>query len=177
MDKIQKRALRVVLNDYQSLYKDLLKEVNRPTLYVSHMKTIAIEMFKCVKNIGPSFLRNIFTVQEQPYELRGGCKFIPPMVCTTTFGIYSFRYEGPKVWNNLPEYLKDANEVGEFKQLIQQWSGPKCQCENCILCNANNVSRYVYDYYVTMLHIICITMFKSYSHFHILTVPKHKKAQ
>ena len=139
MDKIQKRALRVVLNDYESSYKDLLQEVNRPTLYVSRMKTIAIEMFKCVKNIGPSFLRNMFTVQKQPYELRGGCKFIQPMVRTTTFGINSFRYEGPKIWNNLPEYLKDANEVGEFKQLIQQWSGPKCQCENCILCNVKNV--------------------------------------
>ena len=33
----------------ESSYKDLLKEVNRPTLYVSRMKTIAIEMFKCVK--------------------------------------------------------------------------------------------------------------------------------
>ena len=70
------------------------------------------------KNTGPRFLRNIFTVQDQPYELRGGCKFIQAMVRTTTFGINSFRYGGPKVWNNLPEYLKDANAVGEFKQLI-----------------------------------------------------------
>ena len=66
-------------------------------------------------------------------------RFIQPMVRTTAFGINSFRYEGPKIRNNLPEYLKDANEVGEFKQLIQQWSGPKCQCENCILCNVKNV--------------------------------------
>ena len=96
-------------------------------------------MFKCVKNIGTSFLRNMLTIQEQPYDLRGGCKFIQPMVRTTTFGINSPRYEGPKVWNNLPEYFKDANVVGEFKQLIQQWSGPKCQCENCILCNGNHL--------------------------------------
>ena len=43
------------------------------------------------------------------------------MVRTTTFGINSIRYQGPNVWNNLPEYVKDANEVGEFKQLI--WNG------------------------------------------------------
>ena len=48
-DKNQKWALRVELNDFQSSYKDLLKEVNRSTLYVSRMMTIAIEMFKCVK--------------------------------------------------------------------------------------------------------------------------------
>ena len=36
MDLIQLRALRVVLNDYQSSYKDLLKEVNRPTVCVPY---------------------------------------------------------------------------------------------------------------------------------------------
>ena len=36
------------------------------------------------------------------------------------FGIHSFRYEGTKDWNNIPEYLKDTNEVGDFKQLIKQ---------------------------------------------------------
>ena len=57
MEKIQKRALRVVLNDYQASYQDLLNEVSCPTLYVSRMKAIAIEMFKCVKNISPIFLK------------------------------------------------------------------------------------------------------------------------
>ena len=33
MDKTQKRVLRVVFTDYLSSYKDLLKEVNRQTLY------------------------------------------------------------------------------------------------------------------------------------------------
>ena len=139
MEKIQKRALRVVLNDYQASYQDLLNEVSRPTLYVSRMKAIAIEMFKCVKNISPIFLKNMFAHQDQPYELRGGSKFIQPLVRTTSFGINSFRYEGTKIWNNLPQQIKNANDVKEFKQLIQQWSGPKCHCRNCILCNASNV--------------------------------------
>ena len=112
MNNIQKRALRVMLNNYQSSYKDLLKEVNRLTLYVNRMKNIFIEMFRCVQNIGPSVLRNMFRFQEQPCGLRVGCKFIQPMVCA----INSCRYERTKVWNNLPEYSKDDNE--EFKQLI-----------------------------------------------------------
>ena len=32
-------------------------------------------------------------------------------------------------------------------------------------------------YMTTMLHIICITMLKSYSHYHVLAVPKHQKVQ
>ena len=154
MEKIQKRALRVVLNDYQASYQDLLNEVSRPTLYVSCMKAIAIEMFKCVKNISPIFLKNIFAYQDQPYELRGGSKFIQPLVRTTSFGINSFRYEGTKIWNNLPEQIKNANDVKEFKQLIQQWSGPKCHCRNCILCNASNV----WQNYVSVIHTHRITI-------------------
>ena len=85
MEKIQKRALRVVFNDYQASYQDLLDEVSRPTLYVSRMKAIAIEMFKCVNNISSIFLKNMFAYQDQPYELRGGSKFIQPLVRTTSF--------------------------------------------------------------------------------------------
>ena len=138
IEKIQKRALRVVLNDCQASHQDLLDEVSRPTLYVSRMKAIAIEMFKCVKNISPIFLKNMFAYQDQPYKLGGG-GVIQSLVRTTSFGINSFRYEGTKIWNNVPQQIKNANDVKEFKQLIQQWYGPKCHCRNCILCNANSV--------------------------------------
>ena len=98
-----------VVYDYQASYQDLLDEVSRPTLYVSRMKAIAIEMFKCVKNISPIFLKNMFAYQDQPYELRGG--FIQPLVRRTSFGINSFRYEVTKIWNYLPQQIKNANEV------------------------------------------------------------------
>ena len=95
MEKIQKRALRVVLNDYQASYQDLLDEVSRPTLYVSRMKAIAIEMFKCVKNISPIFLKNMFAYQDQPYELRGGVK-----VYTATCTHNEFWNKFVPIWGN-----------------------------------------------------------------------------
>ena len=87
--------MQVVLNYYQASYEDLLDEVSLPTLYVSRMKAIAIEMFKCVKNISPIFLKNMFAYLDQPYELRGGWKFIQPLVRTT-----SFWYKFVPIWGN-----------------------------------------------------------------------------
>ena len=72
MEKNPKEGIVGSLNDYQASYQDLLNEVSRPTLYESRMKAIAIEMFKCVKNISPIFLKNMFEYHDQPYELRGG---------------------------------------------------------------------------------------------------------
>ena len=80
-------------------------------------------------------------------------KFIQPFVRKTIFGINSFRYEGNKIWNNLPEQIKNANDVKKFKQLIHQWSGPKCHCGNYILCNANNVSNMLVLFKITTVHM------------------------
>ena len=34
LEKVHKKALRVVLNEYISSYRDLLDKVSKPTLYV-----------------------------------------------------------------------------------------------------------------------------------------------
>ena len=80
MEKVQKRASRLILNDYTSSYLELLEKVNRPPLYVSRIKTIATEIFKCLTDISPNFVKNIFTIGDQPYDLRGGSKIIQLMV-------------------------------------------------------------------------------------------------
>ena len=90
---------------------------------------------------------------------------------TTTFGINSFRCEEPKIWNYLPEYLKDANQVGEFKQLLQ--SGQVQSANAKIVINVM-WTAYSDMYMTTTLHLIGITMFESYSFFHILAVTKHQ---
>ena len=48
IEKVRKNALRMTLNDYTSSYSDMLEVVRRPTLYMSRIKNIAIEIFqKC----------------------------------------------------------------------------------------------------------------------------------
>ena len=102
---------------------------------MSRIKTIATEIIKCLTDISPNFVKNIFTVGDQPYDLRGGSKIIQPLVNIKTFGLKTFGYEGARIWNKLPETLKNAADVNVFKNFINHWSGLTCQCGNCVICS------------------------------------------
>ena len=186
MEKAQKRTLRLVLNNSTSSYLELLEKVNRPPLYVYRTKTIATEIFKCLTDISPNFFKNIFTIGDQPYDLRVASKIIPPLVNSKTFGLKTFRYEGAPVWNKLSETLKNATDVNVFKNYINHWSGLTCRCGNCVICNTYLVWKTV-KYHAWFPNILihcfsfrnvctdfypCIwTKFKVIWHFYDITIP------
>ena len=39
-----------------------------------------------------------------------------PHTVRKTFAVRSFSVVGPTLWNNLPNYIKDSNNVDEFKK-------------------------------------------------------------
>ena len=134
IEKVQKRALRLVLNDYTSSYLELLEKSTAPSLCVPY-KDYCHGNYPCLTDISPNFVKNIFTVGDQPYDLRGGSKIIQPLVNIKTFGWKTFGYEGARIWNKLPETLKNAADVNVFKNSINHWSGLTCQCGNCVICS------------------------------------------
>ena len=134
MEKIQRRALRIVMNNYTCSYNDLLLEAKIPSLHVSRIKTIAIETFKCINKLNPGFLHDLFTINETGYDLRDGQKIQPPKVKTTSFGLNSFRFEAARIWNLIPSEIKLTDSLPAFINGITKWQGPQCACGNCVLC-------------------------------------------
>ena len=133
LEKLNKRALRVVLNDHISCYSDLLSNSKCTSLYLSRIKTIAIETFKCINGINPEYL-SIFDKVEHKYESRRGTMLRLPKVVNEMSGKHSFGYQGAKIWNELPIYLKHPMSLQDFKNNISAWEGPDCLCGSCILC-------------------------------------------
>ena len=78
VERIQKRALRFVLNDFTSDYDVLLSKANTNTLFLSRLKNIATEVFKCVNNINVSFMNNMFQVKPNVCGLRRKKNVIQP---------------------------------------------------------------------------------------------------
>ena len=76
IEKVDKKALRVTLNDYESPYTTLLKKLSRPSLYAGRLKSIGLETFRCVKTHNPVYLNDLFCPSPAPYETRGGLKLI-----------------------------------------------------------------------------------------------------
>ena len=72
VEKVNKKALRVVLNDYVFTYRDLLDKVSKPTLYAARLKAIAIEAYKCYINENPQYINAMFDSFDKLYNLTEG---------------------------------------------------------------------------------------------------------
>ena len=56
IENIQERALRLSYNDYVSTYDELLKKSGFDKVHHSHIKKVALEMFKVMNNISPTII-------------------------------------------------------------------------------------------------------------------------
>ena len=139
LEKLHKRALQITLNDYVSPYSELLRKANVCSLYISRVKNIALEVYKCINKTNPAFLHGLFQFNDNRYNLRDGQKLIQPLVNTETFGQKSLRYTGACIWNKLPTNVKCAPDIKSFKSALDLWPGPVCTCGYCVLCYVQNM--------------------------------------
>ena len=61
IEKIQKRCLRIVLDDYESDYDVLLRKSEKVTLEIKRLRILAITSFKTVNNLNPTYMKDIFS--------------------------------------------------------------------------------------------------------------------
>ena len=132
--RLQERALRFVLKDYESDFHTLLSKSKVPSITLMTLRNLAIEIYKCINDKSPQYLKSLFNYKEScPYNLRGSKLLEIPKVKTTSYGLKSFTFYGSKIWNILPENCRTSISVDDFKHIIQSWYGPNCQCSLCCL--------------------------------------------
>ena len=135
IEKINRRALRIIFNDHRSSYSELLDKAAQPNLHTSRIHSIAVETFKSLKELNPPFLHNVFTYQEDNYELRNIAQLELPRVRSNKYGINSFRYQGAKIWNSLALESLCAETPKEMKKsLLKKSPSTRCHCQTCIPC-------------------------------------------
>ena len=62
IEAIQKRALRFMLNDYESSYEDLLKKSGNASMNLRRTRSLCIEIYKAIDNLNAEFIKNLFKV-------------------------------------------------------------------------------------------------------------------
>ena len=123
MERIQKRALSIVFNDFDADYDELLNKMETNSILQTRLKRIAIEVYKSINGLNPSYIRSIFDIKNVPYELRDSSRLDQPLKETTNFGLRSFNYLGSKIWNNLPLNIKNSPDLISLKIELRDWSG------------------------------------------------------
>ena len=130
MENIHKRALRVVYNEYDHSYDKLLLEHNVVSIHQSHLKTLALEIYKTTHDLNPEFMKLFFNAKENPYQLRAGSRMSLPQTSSIRHGINSITFRGSLLWNTLPSDIKQCNTLSKFKKKIKK---EKLEC-NCVAC-------------------------------------------
>jgi hypothetical protein len=134
MENIQKRALRFFYNDYLSNYETLLKNSQFPTLRMRRLRTIAIETFKIINKQCPAYLYDLIKIKNNSYSFRYKNTTDIPQVRTTSYGLNSFRFGAAKLWNSLPEHVRNESSYNQFRILVNSWNGENCKCSCCMDC-------------------------------------------
>ena len=97
----------MVLDDYESYYETLLQKAKMQTLHVGRIETLAIEIYKTLHPLNPSYISEI--VKENSTgrrRLRSKYNLTVQRYNTVTLRRNSLRILGQKIWNHFyPENL------------------------------------------------------------------------
>ena len=92
---------------------------------------LATEIYKVLKGISPKIMENIFEINEHSHNLRSGITFKSHNFRTVHYGQQSLSYLAPRIWNQVPNDIKNSTTVTIFKSKIKTWTPENCPCRLC----------------------------------------------
>ena len=135
INNLHERALRLMYSDHSSNFQKLLQRDNSVTIHQKKIHALAIMMYKVVNNNAPTMVSELFSFSNVKYSLRSGSQFHQPSANTVWNGQETISYLGPKIWNMVPEEMKQKSSLFTFKTEIKQWVPNNCPCriyKNCL---------------------------------------------
>ena len=100
---------------------------------------LAIERFKVTRGFPPPFMADIFVKHHDlntsniSSNTRKISKFYKPVnPRTSKNGLDSLRCLGLKLWDILPDEIKNATSLSAFTTMIKKWESIKCPCKLCL---------------------------------------------
>ena len=63
--------------------------------------------------------------------MRNQKDFVIPQVQSVSHGLKRIRFLVPKIWESLPNDLKNKESVDSFKTAIKKWKPESCPCRLC----------------------------------------------
>ena len=76
-------------------------------------------------------MQGLFCVRQTHYNLRNPHHFAVPSINSLYHGSESRSNLGPRIWNLVPDRLKELNSISSFKNEIKRWQPELCPCRLC----------------------------------------------
>ena len=131
INRIHERALRVVFNDDNASFEQLLEKDNAVQIHDRNLQILATEMFKVKLGIAPVIMNDVFRIRKNYYNTRKADEFQSHCVKTVHYGTETVSFLGPKLWSILPNEYKSIININEFKSKIKSWVPQNCPFRLC----------------------------------------------
>ena len=107
INNIHGRSLRIVYKDNYSSFAQLLEKASSVTIHHRNAPVLAIEIYKALNNLF-SPVSALFKQKETKYSFRNEMALVSSNKKTTNDGINSVSHLTPKIWDLVPEEIKNS---------------------------------------------------------------------
>ena len=120
INKIHERSLRIVTNDKNSNFEELLKLNNQVTVNQRNIQVLLTKVFKIINGLSLTIMDNFFIFRENAHNIRNFQIISKENKKTVRHGQETIKFKTPSLWENLPEEYKLANSFNIFKIKIKK---------------------------------------------------------
>ena len=130
INKIHERALRLVHKDDTS-FEQLLQLSGSIQIHHRNLQLLLIEIYKALNNLSSTLMSDLFHVKDARYTLRKGNTLVSTNIKTTSYGRDSVSHLSPKIWDLIPEEIKNSTSLMNFKDKVKLRIPDRCPCKLC----------------------------------------------
>ena len=127
INRLYERCLRIVYNDKQSSFNELLEKDGSVSIHMRNTQILATEMYKRINNLSSPIMNRVF-------KLNSRCNLKQIFQTLGKIGISQDReysYLGPQIWDILADDYKTIQNLNTFKSKIKKWKPEICPCRLC----------------------------------------------
>ena len=128
INKLYERALRLVHDDRQSTFEELLNIDKSVTIHCRNLQALATELYKVHHGLAPELMKDIFKKRNVTYYFRNNSTFETRNIKSVYYSSETISLLGPKIWELLPSNIKDSENLNIFKSNIKSWKPESCPC-------------------------------------------------
>ena len=126
ISSLQERVLRITYGDRSSSFENLLKKDNSVSIHRRNIQALATEMFKVKNNIALEIMKELFAPKMSSYGLCNNNLFKRRRVNSLWHDTESVSYLGPKIWDLVPNEIKESESLNGLKFKIKRWFHEGC---------------------------------------------------
>ena len=101
-------------------------------MHQRNLQFFATELYKVLNGLFPDLMKDVFPLNDDSgYSTCNGRTFKTRHLKTVRYGTDSLAYLAPKIWELVPNEMKNLESLTAFKTAIKKWKTRNCPCRLC----------------------------------------------